>query len=174
LKDAVPKVARVAVLDGVPSPSDLPSGYPPELEAAARALGVTLQWHKVQGPDDFVGAFAAMSLAKAEGLIVSPSPLFSAHIRRLADLSAEGRLPSIFPYISGPREGGLMSYAASELDTFRRLAIYAAKILNGAKPGDLPVEQPTKFELIINLKTAQALGLTIPASLLHRADGVIQ
>ena len=144
-------------------------------EAAARSLGVRLQTLKVERPDDFVNAFAEIQKNRAEALIVSSSPLFFAQRTRLVDFAAKNRLPTIYhqsEFVVG--FGGLMSYGPDFRDLFRRSATYVDKILKGAKPADLPVQQPTKFEFVINLKTAKALGLTIPQSLLLRADHVIQ
>jgi ABC-type uncharacterized transport system substrate-binding protein len=172
LKEAVPKASRVAVLSyltGAPR-----SGFRKEEEAAARALGVTLQFHEVRGLEEFPNAFTAMTKARAEALLVVPDPFFHEHAQRIVELAAQSRLPAIYPYRGAAQAGGLLAYDVNRPDIFRRLGFYVDKILKGAKPADLPVEQPTKFELIINLKTAKALGLTIPQSLLIRADEVIQ
>jgi putative tryptophan/tyrosine transport system substrate-binding protein len=146
-----------------------------DTEAAGRALGVQLQFAKVRGPDDFDGAFSAMTRARVGAVAVLPSVPLSIQRKRLVALAERNRLPAL--YIS-MREivaaGGLMSYGANSRDLFPRMATYVDRILKGAKPGDLPVEQPTQFELVINLKTAKALGLTIPPSLLARADQVIE
>ncbi len=147
---------------------DLPS------EAAAQALGVTLQFYEVREPEEFEGAFTAMTKARAEALLVLPHPFIYVHARRIADLAAQSRLPAVYGFKESVEAGGLMAYATNTPDMFRRAATYVHKILKGAKPADLPVEQPTKFELVINLTTAKALGLTIPQSLLSRADEVIQ
>ena len=172
LTEAVPKVSRVAVLSyvsSVPSP-----GSRREEEAAAQALGLTLQFHDVRAPEEFAGAFAAMTKARADALLTEPWAFMWVHRQRIVDLAAQFRLPAIYHNRGLVDAGGLMSYAVHEPDCFRRLGIYVEKSLNGAKPGDLPIEQPTKFDLVINLKTAKALGLTIPQSLLMRADEVIQ
>jgi putative ABC transport system substrate-binding protein len=124
--------------------------------------------------DEFAKAFSDMTGARAGALTVLPSNRFSREHRRLVDLAAKNRLPAMYTAREFVDAGGLMSYGANEPDLFRRAATYVDKILKGAKPGDLPVEQPTKFELVINLKTAKALGLTIPQSVLARADEVIQ
>jgi putative ABC transport system substrate-binding protein len=175
LTQAVPGVSRVAVLW-------LPGGAPErteqdmlrEAEVAARALGARLQVVEARGPADFDRAFSDMTRARAGALTVLPYVMFFNERRRLVDLAAKNRLPAVY----GSREfvdaGGLMSYGADIGDLFRRAATYVDKILKGAKPGDLPVEQATKFELVINLKTAKALGLTIPQSILARADQVIE
>ncbi len=175
LKQAVPGVSRVAVLWQ-------PGGYPgrtekdmlKEAEVAARALGVRLQVVEARGPDDFDRAFSDMTRAGAGALTVLGSTMLFIERRRLVDLAAKNRLPAVYQGREFVDVGGLMSYGADLADMFRRAATYVDKILKGAKPGDLPVEQPTKFELVINLKTAKALGLTIPQSLLLRADEVIR
>jgi putative ABC transport system substrate-binding protein len=135
---------------------------------------VQLQLLEVRGPDEFDGAFAAMTKERVGALLVAADAMFIFHRTRLADLAARSRLPAAYGTRAEVEAGGLMSYGPSVRDLFRRSATYVDKILKGAKPGDLPVEQPTKFELVINLKTAKALGLTIPQSLLLRADEVIQ
>jgi putative ABC transport system substrate-binding protein len=173
LKDAVPKVSRVAVLLNRANPLEPRSAYLSETQAAARALDVSLQFYEVQDPEEFGSAFTAMTKARAEALLVLPHPLFL-NARRIIDLAAKSRLPTMYPFKEAVEVGGLMGYEANQPDIHRRLGPYVDKILNGAKPGDLPVEQPSKFELVINLKTAKALGLTIPQSLLSRADEVIQ
>jgi ABC-type uncharacterized transport system substrate-binding protein len=128
----------------------------------------------VRSSDEFDRAFSTMTKERAEALIVFPSPMLFSERKRIADLTAKHRLPSMFAVREFVELGGLISYGASITDLSRRAATYVDKILKGAKPADLPVEQPTKFELVINLKTAKALGLTIPQSLLQRADEVIQ
>jgi putative tryptophan/tyrosine transport system substrate-binding protein len=143
-------------------------------EVAARALGVRLQVVEARGPEDFDRAFSDMIRARAGAVTVLPSNMFITERRRLVDLAAKKRLPAVYGLREFVDTGGLMSYGANPADSFRRAATYVDKILKGAKPGDLPIEQPTKFELVINLKTAKALGLTIPPSLLGRADEVIR
>jgi putative ABC transport system substrate-binding protein len=175
LKQALPGVSRVAVLwqpgaFGERTEQDMLKAA----EVAARALGVRLQFVEARGPTDFDRAFSDMTRAHAGALTVLPSPMFLNERRRLVDLAAKHRLPAGYPWREGADAGGLISYGPSLADLYRRAATYVDKILKGAKPGDLPVEQPTKFELVINLKTAKALGLTIPPSLLHRADQVIE
>ena len=175
LKQAVPGVSRVAVLWqpgalGERTEKDMLKGA----EVAARALGVRLQFVEARGPADFDRAFSDMTRARAGALTVLPSPMFLSERRRLVDLAAKNRLPAVYPWREFVDAGGLMSYGPNLADLFRRAATYVDKILKGAKPGDLPVEQPTKFELVINLKTAKALGLTIPPSVLARADEVIE
>jgi putative ABC transport system substrate-binding protein len=175
LKHAVPGVSRVAVLwqpgaFGERTERDMLK----EAEVAARALGVRLHFVEARGPEDFDRAFSEMTRARAGALAVSSGSMFIIERRRLVDLAAKNRLPALYPTRESVDAGGLMSYGPNLADAFRRAATYVDKILKGAKPGDLPVEQPTKFELVINLKTAKALGLTIPPSLLGRADQVIQ
>ena len=171
LKEAVPKLSRVAVLlyPGPASPVFLR-----ETQAAAQVLAVKLQPLEARSPDELEGAFAAMTKPRAGALLVLPHPLFYSNARPIADLAAKSRLPAVYPTRKFVEAGGLMASGVNAPDMYRRAATYVDKILKGAKPGDLPVEQPTKFEFIINLKTAKALGLTIPRSLLLRADEVIQ
>ena len=145
-----------------------------EVEVAARSLRVHPQTFEVRGSEEFDGAFAAMTRERAGALLVLGDPMFCLHRTRIADLAAKQRLPTMFPQRQDAEAGGLMVYGANLSDAFRRAATFVDKILKGAKPADLPVEQPTKFELFINLKTAKALGLTIPPSLLGRADQVIE
>ena len=175
LKQALPGVDRVAVLRvpdalGERTDKDMLTGA----EVAARALGVRLQFVEARSADEFAKAFSDMSSARAAALTVLPSNRFLRERRRLVDLAAKNRLPAVYTAREFVDAGGLMSYGASPTDSSRRAATYVDKILKGAKPGDLPVEQPTKFELVINLKTAKALGLTIPPSVLRRADQIIQ
>jgi putative ABC transport system substrate-binding protein len=167
LKEAVPKTTRVAVLFG-------PQRYRKELDIAAQAFGIQLISLAVQGLGDFESAFGTARKENADALITSPSPVLNTVRERIVELAAKNRLPAMYAGPEFVEAGGLMSYAPSYTDLFRRAATYADKILRGAKPADLPVEQPTKFELVINLKTAKTLGLTIPQSLLQRADQVIE
>ena len=143
-------------------------------EVAGQALGVRLQYVEARGPADFDRAFSDMTRAHAGSLTVLPSPMFFNERSRLVDLATKHRLPVGYPWREGPDAGGLISYGPSIADLYRRAATYVDKILKGAKPGDLPIEQPTKFELIINLKTARTLGLTIPPALQVRADRIIE
>jgi len=145
-----------------------------EAETAARALGLHLQRVEAQGHEDYERAFSAMTRARAQALLVFGDVVFWAHRGRLAELAARSRLPAMFAQREYVGAGGLMSYGADLRDNYRRAATYVAKILKGANPAELPVEQPTKFELVINLKMAKALGLTIPQSMLIRADQVIE
>ena len=180
LKEAVPRVRRVAVLWN-PTYSER---FSPafrfwssdwvEMREAARVLGLTLQSVEIRGPDDFDTAFSAMGRERAEALVTFSDPLVVLHGRRIAELAAKSRLPAVYASREVADAGGLMAYGPSTSEMFRRAAAYVGKILKGARPADLPMEQPTKFELVINLKAAKALGLTIPQSLLVRADQVIR
>jgi putative ABC transport system substrate-binding protein len=175
LKEVVPGLSRVAVLwhpgaHGERTQRDMLK----ETEVAGRALGLQLQFLEAREPSDFDGAFSAMTREHAGALLVLTSPMFSAEGARLADLAAKSRLPATYHLKVFAEAGGLMSYGARFTDQYRRAATFVDKILKGAKPGDLPVEQPTKFELVINLKTAKALGLKIPPSVLVRATEVIE
>jgi putative ABC transport system substrate-binding protein len=172
LKEVVPKVSRVAVLSDPSNPITPPLLR--ETEAAARALGVQLQLVEARGPTEFDSGFSAMTRGRAGALVVLPNSIFQNERRRIAALAAKSRVPAIYAWREAVDAGGLMAYGANLPDIFRRAATYVDKILKGAKPADLPVEQPTRFELVINLKTAKALGLTIPQSVLIRADQVIQ
>jgi putative ABC transport system substrate-binding protein len=171
LKDVHPAVSRVALLWNPANP--IHALMVREAEVAAQALGVQLHRVEARGPEVLDRAFAAMTSAHAGALLVLGDPMFFAHRSRLAELAATSRLPTIHNVRAFVEAGGLLSYGASIPDQWRRAATYVDKILKGAKPADLPVEQPTKFELIINLKTAEALGLTIPPVLLFQADEVI-
>jgi putative ABC transport system substrate-binding protein len=174
-KEAVPRVSRVAVLwhPGVYGERTM-KNMANDMEAAARLRGVRLQLVEARGLVDFDKAFSAMVRERADALIVLPSPIFFNERKRIVDLAAKHRMPAMYPYRESVEDGGLMAYATNTPDLFRRAAAYVAKILGGAAPEALPVQQPTKFELIINVKTARALGVTIPPSLLVRADQVIQ
>jgi len=143
-------------------------------EVAARALGVRLQVVEARGPADLDRAFSDMTRVRAGALTVLPGNMFFSERRRLVDLAAKNRLPAVYRLREFVDAGGLMSYGPDFADMFQRAATYVDKILKGAKPADLPVEQPTKFELVINLKAAKALGLTIPPSVLRRADEVVE
>jgi len=171
LKEIVPKVSRMAVLWNPATRGNALALR--EAEIAARALGVELQVLEARSLNDFESAFAAMSKKRAGALLILGDVMFTTHRRRLADLAAKSRLPAMYWGRQSVDEGGLASYGANVLDNFRRAAVYVDKILKGAKPSDLPIERPTKFELVLNLKTAKALGLTIPPALLLRADQVI-
>ena len=176
LLEAVPGLTRVAALQqgamvrAVPARAHIQQAA----EEAARRLGVRLQFVEVDTPDELESAFAAMAREGAEALLMFYSPFFTTHRQRLLELVAQHRLPGIFEARGYVEAGGLMSYNGRNADLFRRAASYVDKILKGAKPGDLPVEQPTTFELVINLKTAQGLGLTMPPTLLFQADEVLR
>jgi putative ABC transport system substrate-binding protein len=172
LKEAVPGVRRVAVLLNPANRAHTLWGR--EAEAAARALGLQLQRHEVRGPNELGGVFAAMGRERASALLIPGDATFTILRGRIAELAAQGHLPTMSALRQYVEAGGLMSYGASVTENYRRAAYFVDRILKGAKPGDLPIEQPTKFELVINLKTAKALGLPIPQSLLQRADEVIQ
>jgi putative ABC transport system substrate-binding protein len=172
LKEIAPKVSRVAVLQ---NPSNY--GHPPMLrqaEGAARALGVQLHIVQAGSLAEIDAAFAAMRSQRAGGVLVLRDPLFLAQRTQIAAIAAKNRLPAVYGFREQAEAGGLMAYGSSVPLMYRRAATYVDKILKGAKPADLPVEQPTKFELVINLKTAKALGLAIPPSLLQRVDELIQ
>jgi len=170
LKEAIPRILRVAVLQSWVGRS--PESK--ELESAAQLLGIQLQVVVAQSPEALDEAFTSMVRGRVDALLVHSTPMFFLNQSRLVELAAKARIPAIFSAAEYVQSGGLMSYAPNFLYNFRRAAVYVDKILKGAKPADLPIEQPTKFELVINLKTAKALGLTIPDSLLRRADEVIQ
>ena len=174
LKEAVPKVARVAVLyDPAIPPSVIE--VKEVLPTPARALGLTVQPWEVRDADGFERVFAALNKERPEGLYVpGGGPLINANVKRIAGLALKSRLPSMYYSRDAVDAGGLMSYGADLADSYRRVATYVDKILKGAKPADLPVERPTKFELVINLKTAKQIGLTIPQRVLGRADRVIR
>jgi putative ABC transport system substrate-binding protein len=172
LKTSIPGVSRVAVLWNPSNPGHGPTLK--EIHVAARSLGLQLQLLEVRGPADFEGAFSAMSQERASAALVLWDPMLYAHTGRLMRLALSSRVPAISTFREFVDGGGLMIYGPNLHDVFRSAASYTDKILKGAKPANLPVEQPTKFQLIINLTTAKALGLTIPESVLSRADEVIQ
>jgi putative tryptophan/tyrosine transport system substrate-binding protein len=172
LKETIPHASRVAILSNPSDPSFALQAR--EVDAAARTLRIRLQHVEARGPEEFDNAFAAMARVRAEALLVTGSSTFLAHRARLAELAVKGRLPTMHSFRENVEAGGLMAYAVNMADFVGSAAVYVDKILKGAKPADLPVEQPTKFELVINLKTAKALGATIPQSVLSRADEVIR
>jgi len=172
LRELIPEVGSVAVLSNAESPNH--SLMVNNIKAAARSLGVRLLILDARGPAQFDAAFSAMVKDRVTALFVFGDPMFSVHRTRLAELAARNKLPSMYTNRLHVEAGGLMCYGSSFADLWRRAAIYVDKLLRGAKPADLPVEQPTKFELVINLNTAKALGLTVPQSLLARADEVIE
>ena len=169
LKEAVPKLARVAVLYDPANPASVLE-VKEVLPVAARALGLTLQPWEVRAADDFEKVFAAISKQRPDGLYVLGGPLMSTNQKRIVGFALKSRLPSMYADREAVDAGGLMSYGADLADSYRRVAYYVDRILKGAKPADLPVEQPTKFELVINLKTAKQIGVTIPPNVLARAD----
>ena len=161
LKEAVPKVARVAVLYDPANPASVRE-VKEVLPVAARALGLTIQSWEVRAADDFDKVFAALNKERPDGLYVPAGALMSANQKRIVGFALKSRLPSMYSSREAVDAGGLMSYGADLADSYRRVAYYVDRILKGAKPADLPVEQPTKFELVINLKTAKQIGVTIP------------
>jgi len=175
LKEVLPQITRVAVLQhpAVYSERTMQSMLA-ELERAAKASAVELQVFSASEPKVFGDVFRAIGDARTGALLVLPSPVYYANFHRLVELSAVHRLPTMYYFTEAVRAGGLMSYGADITDLLRRAGVYVAKILRGAKPGDLPVEQPTKFELVANLRTAKALGLSFPPALLARVDEVIE
>ena len=171
LKEIVPRISRVLVLSYLVDPIAAPQVE--ELESAAHSLGVTLLVRDIRTPDDLPAAFDAGARERAEGVLTTAESIFVAQRKQVVQLADQHRLPGIYPYKLMVDAGGLMAYDSYTSDLQRRAAVFVDKILKGAKPADLPIELPTKFELILNLKTAKALGLTIPPSLLQRADQVI-
>jgi len=180
LKEAVPSMNRLAILEDVTGASlAIPDvrlgGSWQAMEAASRQLGIqALPPLKIRKPEDLDGTFALAVKERASGVLVLASPFLSSQNQRIVSLAAKSQLPAIYEHRGFVEAGGFISYGPNHSDIFRLVAVYVDKILRGVKPGDLPVEQPTTFELVINLKTAKALGLTIPPSLLQRADQVIE
>jgi putative ABC transport system substrate-binding protein len=172
LKDVVPGLSRVVVLWNAANPAN--ASVWKETQAAAGALGLLLHAQDVRGAQDFEGAFAHTAQARPDALLVLDDALIAMHRQHIAEFATQEHLPSVFAARESVVAGGLMSYGPSLSDLFRRAATYVDKILKGVKPADLPMEQPVKFELVINLKTAKALGLTIPPAILFQADEVIQ
>jgi len=172
LKQVIPGLSRVAVLWNAANPANARPWR--ETQGAGRTLGVVLQSREVAGPNDFEAAFAMMTKERPEAVLVFGDALIAQHEKQIVAFVAQKHIPSSFPWRESVVYGGLMSYGPSRADLFRRAAVPVDKIFKGAKPAELPVEQPTEFELVINLKTAKALGLTIPPSLLSRADEVIR
>jgi putative ABC transport system substrate-binding protein len=173
LKEAVPKVTRVAVLYEPATPANVLE-VNEDLPVAARALKMTLQPWEIRAADGFERVFAALSKERPDGLYVAGSPLLNNNQKRIAGLALKSRLPSVYQSREAVDAGGLMSYSADLADSYRRVAYFVDRILKGAKPADLPVEQPTKFEFVINLKTAKQIGLTIPPEVLARANRLIK
>jgi putative tryptophan/tyrosine transport system substrate-binding protein len=172
-KEAIPKLARVAVLYEPTNPASV-SEVKELLPAVARALRLTLQNWEVRTADDFDKVLASIGKQRPDGIYVSPGALVNTNQKRIAEFAINRKLPSLFARREVIEEGGLMYYGGDLVESYRRVAYYIDRILKGAKPADLPVEQPTKFELVFNLKTAKQIGLTIPQSLLYRADRVIR
>ena len=170
-KEAVPRISRVGILDGNTDPRSNVQDY----EVAARAFNIALQQLNLTGPKpDFDGTFQAAVKAGVNGLIINRDAVTASYLKQIADLAIKHRLPSMnedSPYVEA---GGLMSYATNDADQFRRAAYYVDRILKGTKPADLPIEQPTKFEFVVNLRTAKQIGLTIPPNVLVRADRVMR
>ena len=176
LKEVAPAVSKVAFLTRVPPSAVVPllSRYEAALETGAKALGLEVRQWYLQGPDDINKAFIAIPREGFGALQVAYVPVTWINRRQILDLAARHRLPAIYMHRTYALDGGLMAYGEDEREVPRRLAVYVDKILRGAKPADLPIEQPTKFELAVNLKTAKAMGLTIPRSVLARADQIIE
>jgi len=172
LMEVRPEARQVAALRNSANPALVE--WPDILQAAAKSFGVQLSLVDVREPRQLEPAFAAMARDRAGGIVVTPDPLFLQERRRVAELALKARLATVFQRSENVEAGGLVSYGAKLTEQFRQVADYTDRILKGAKPADLPVEQPTRYELVINLKTAKALGLTIPPSLLLRADQVIE
>ena len=172
LREVSPRLASVALLYPDKNPASVLAME--ETQRWAKRLGITLRPYGIRGSDGFETAFAAMARERADALLVGGTSTFLAHRARLAELAVKDRLPAMYSFRESVEAGGLMAYAVNMAEFVGRAAVYVDKILKGAKPADLPIEQPTKFELIINLKTAKAPGLTIPPSLLARADRVIE
>jgi putative tryptophan/tyrosine transport system substrate-binding protein len=173
LKEAVPKLARVAVLYDPALPGSVRE-VKEDLPAAARALGLTVRSWEVRDAEGFEKVFAALNKEHPDGLYVCAGPLMTANEKRIVGFALKSRLPSMYGNREAVNAGGLMYYGADRADSYRRVAYYVDRILKGAKPADLPVEQPTKFELVINLKTAKQIGVTIPPELLARANRLIK
>jgi putative ABC transport system substrate-binding protein len=172
LKEIIPKLSRVAALGTSTNPANAPQLR--ELELAAGALNVKLQYLAVLGPKDIETVLRAAIKGSADAVLVLPSPIFNSNRSQIAKLAVKSRLPAIYSHSRYVIDGGLMTYGVNQTDLDRRAATYVDKILKGAKPADLPVEQPTKFEFIVNLKAAKQIGLTIPPNVLARADKVIK
>jgi putative ABC transport system substrate-binding protein len=172
LKESTPKITSVAVLWNPSSQGH--QQILKQIEGIAPALKLKLYTLAVRSAEDFDGAFQAVAKSRADGLLPLGDPLIGSQSKRVIEYSVKNRLPAIFPNSESADAGGLMSYAPNIVDQYRRAAVYIDKILKGAKPADLPVEQPMKFELVINLKTAKQIGLTIPPNVLARADRVIR
>ena len=173
LKEVIPKLSRVAFLYDLTNPANVLE-VKEDLSAAARTLNLTIQPWEVRGKDDFDRVFTEMGKQRPDGLYVPSDPLMRDNQKRIVGFALKSRLPSTYDYREAVDAGALMYYGADRADSYRRVAIYVDKILKGAKPADLPVQQPTKFELVINLKTAKQINVTIPQRVLTRADKVIR
>ena len=171
LRDTIPRVSRVALFWHSMPPA---MAEVKDHEAAAQSLGIRLQPLQVSGPEDFDAAFHGALRGRVQALMMIQSALYATHRARIAELALRNRLPTISGETGYAQAGGFMNYGPNIPESWRRAAWYVDRILKGAKPGDLPIEQPTKFELVVNLKTAKTLGLTIPQSVLVRADEIIQ
>jgi len=172
LKEVLPKVTRVGVLRNPANPAQEPIWK--EIQAGAQELRLRLQFLEVQSSNDLDSAFEAALRERAQALITTPEPLINAHVKRIVDFAAKNRMPAMYAGPEAVDAGGLMSYAPNYADHYRRAGSYVVKILKGAKPPDIPVEQPMKIEFVINLKAAKQIGLTIPPNVLARADKVIR
>jgi ABC-type uncharacterized transport system substrate-binding protein len=169
LKEVVPTATRVAVLLGQANPVTIQA-----IESAIRGLKITVEPHTATEPEHLEAALAAVRRSKVDALFVPPSGLAYQYRKKIVDFAASSRLPAVYPFSEAVEEGGLLSFGASQVGMARQAASFVSRILRGSRPGELPVDQPTKYDLLINLKTAKALGLTIPPSLLARADQVIE
>jgi putative ABC transport system substrate-binding protein len=175
LREMIPRISRVAVLSNPAAPpTPFQTTIFEALKAAAASMSITLNFVATRGPEDFEAAFAAINQWQAQALLLVEHPLYYVHRAELAKHALKFRLPALYATAAFPHEGGLMSYGVDYSDQTRRMAAYIDRIFKGARPGDLPIEQPRKFELVINLKTAKALGVTIPESILAQADRVIR
>ena len=173
LHELIPKAGTIALLI---NPTNQLHSKPllKDLEAGARTLGLQLQFVRASAPDDFDKAYANLLELQVGGLVIGPDIFFLAHRDQLVELAARHSVPAIYPWREGATAGGLMSYGSSQIETYRQVGIYTGRILKGEKPADLPVQQSTKVEFVINLKTAKALGLTVPNTLIGRADEIIE
>lgn len=172
MKEIMPKLSRIVVLRDLTEPGN-PQAVQ-QTDVAAKGFGIQRYYMDVRSPGEIEPAFLAGGKKRAEALLVMPSATFNAHRKTIVELAAKNRWPAMYPRTDYVEDGGLMTYGANTNDLFRRAAIFVDRILKGANPGNLPVEQPTKFDLVINLKTAKEIGLTIPANVLGRADRVIR
>jgi putative ABC transport system substrate-binding protein len=172
LTQTMPGMTRVGVLATPSSPGNVTALR--EIKTAGQRTGIAVLEVEARGRDEIERAFAALTKARAQGLIVLPNPVTLTHRTQIVELAAKNRLPAMYPWLEFTESGGLMAYSTNRTEMYRRSATFVAKIFQGAKPADLPVEQPTKFELVINMRTARALGLTIPRALLLQADQIIE